>query len=94
MTEKIEHSSAPDNLKARALAAYRYVPGPLIGLIVVVVVLSFLSKFFLTPGNIGNIFSQVSDIGIMSVGATLVIITGGIDLSVGAVVAASLMTNA
>ena len=94
MTEKIEHSSAPDNLKARALAAYRYVPGPLIGLIVVVLVLSFLSKFFLTPGNIGNIFSQVSDIGIMSVGATLVIITGGIDLSVGAVVAASLMTNA
>ena len=94
MTEKIEHSSGPGNLKARALAAYRYVPGPLIGLIVVVLVLSFLSKFFLTPGNIGNIFSQVSDIGIMSVGATLVIITGGIDLSVGAVVAASLMTNA
>ena len=94
MTAKNENSPGPVNMKARALVAYGYLPGPLIGLIVVVIVLSYLSPFFLTSRNIGNIFSQVSDIGIMSVGAALVIITGGIDLSVGAVVAASLMTSA
>ena len=82
------------HLKERALAIYRYLPGPLLGLIVVVLVLSYLSPFFLTTRNIVNIFSQVSDIGIMAVGAALVIITGGIDLSVGAVLAASLMVNA
>ena len=80
--------------KERLLAAVRLVPGPLIGLVVVIAVLSYLSPYFLTTRNIVNIFSQVSDIGIMAVGSALVIITGGIDLSVGAVLAASLMVNA
>jgi len=71
-----------------------FLPGPLIGLVVVAVVLSFLSPYFLTSRNIINIFSQVSDIGIMAAGSALVIITGGIDLSVGAVLAVSLMVNA
>lgn len=73
---------------------YRSLPGPLLGLIAVVILLSFLSPYFLTTRNIMNIFSQVSDIGIMAVGAALVIITGGIDLSVGAVLAVTIMTNA
>ena len=75
-------------------AGYRAMPGPLIGLLVVVLVLSYLSPYFLTQRNIVNILSQVSDIGIMAAGAALVIITGGIDLSVGAVLATSLMVNA
>lgn len=78
----------------RALALYRRIPGPLLGLILVCVVFSYLSPYFLTPRNLINIFSQVSVIGIMAVGAALVIIIGGIDLSVGAVVALSLMVNA
>ncbi len=80
--------------KAYALSIYRLVPGPLIGLIVVVLILSYLSPYFLTTRNIVNILSQVSDIGIMAAGSALVIITGGIDLSVGAVLATSLMVNA
>jgi ribose transport system permease protein len=77
-----------------ARAVSRLVPGPLIGLIVVVLILSYLSPYFLTARNIVNILSQVSDIGIMAAGSALVIITGGIDLSVGAVLATSLMVNA
>ena len=88
------HASAGIGAKERALGVLRLVPGPLIGLIVVILALSYLSPYFLTTRNIVNVFSQVSDIGIMAVGSALVIITGGIDLSVGAVLAASLMVNA
>jgi ribose transport system permease protein len=42
---------------------------------------------FLEPGNITDIFRQVSEIGIISLGMTFVILTGGIDLSVGTVLA-------
>lgn len=76
------------------MAGVRAIPGPLIGLIVVALVLSYLSPYFLTQRNIVNILSQSSDIGIMAAGSALVIITGGIDLSVGAVLATSLMVNA
>ena len=88
------HAGAQESARERALGLVRLVPGPLIGLVVVILVLSYLSPYFLTTRNIVNIFSQVSDIGIMAVGAALVIITGGIDLSVGAVLASSLMVNA
>jgi ribose transport system permease protein len=44
---------------------------------------------FLQPGNITDILRQVSEIGIISLGMTFVILTGGIDLSVGTVLAFS-----
>jgi ribose transport system permease protein len=72
----------------------RSVPGPLVGLIVIFVAMSFLSPYFFTVRNLVNIISQVSDIGIMAVGAALVIIIGGIDLSVGSTLAVSMMTMA
>ncbi len=80
--------------RSQAARAYRRLPGPLIGLIVISAVFSFLSPYFLTSRNLLNIFSQIAELGIMAVGAALVIITGGIDLSVGAVVAVSLMVTA
>ncbi|SEN98343.1 ABC transporter permease [Palleronia pelagia] len=49
------------------------------------VILSLLSPFFLTERNIFNILDQSVVIGIVAVGMTFVILTGGIDLSVGAV---------
>ena len=49
------------------------------------VTLSFLSPYFLTERNIFNILDQSVVIGIVAVGMTFVILTGGIDLSVGAV---------
>jgi ribose transport system permease protein len=60
---------------------------PLIGMILLVILLSFLSPHFLTLGNAINVLRQVSIIAMISVGMTYVILTGGIDLSVGSVVA-------
>jgi len=52
-------------------------------------VLSFSSSSFLSVQNILNVFRQTSMNGIIAVGMTFVIITGGIDLSVGATLAAA-----
>jgi len=45
------------------------------------------SRIFFEPGNLTDILRQVALIGIISLGMTLVILTGGIDLSVGSVLA-------
>nr|WP_277750082.1 ribose ABC transporter permease [Falsirhodobacter deserti] len=72
---------------------------PLIGLIVVSVLMGFASDNFFSVSNIFNVLRQVSIIAILAVGMTFVILTGGIDLSVGAVmalagtIAAGLMVN-
>jgi ribose transport system permease protein len=58
-------------------------------LIILIVVSSFLSEAFFTSRNITNLLRQISGIGIVSLGMLLVIITGGIDLSVGSIVAFS-----
>ena len=73
---------------------------PLIGLIVVSVLMGLASDNFFSVNNIMNVLRQVSIVGILAVGMTFVILTGGIDLSVGAVMAlvgtisAGLMVNA
>lgn len=58
-------------------------------LIVLFVVLSIAAPSFLTADNLFNLGSQTSVNAVMAVGVTLVIITGGIDLSVGSVSALS-----
>jgi len=58
-----------------------------IALVFLVVLSSFLSPYFLKPQNLINIMRQVSYTGIIALGMTFVIITAGIDLSVGSVVA-------
>ena len=90
----IRQMAGTEGWRGRLSRIYRQVPGPLIGLIVIVAVFSYLSPYFLTVRNITDIFGQISEIGIMAVGSSLVIITGGIDLSVGAVLAVSLMVTA
>ena len=57
--------------------------------IILMVVSSFISDAFFTSRNITNLLRQVSGIGIVSLGMLLVILTGGIDLSVGSIVAFS-----
>ena len=52
--------------------------------VVFFVVLSFASPYFLTTKNIMNVMSQVSSTALLAIGMTIVIITSGIDLSVGA----------
>ena len=65
-----------------------------IGLIILVIVLSFLSDYFFTVNNLLNIIRQVSIIAIMAFGMTFVILTGGIDLSVGSLLAVSAAVTA
>lgn len=61
----------------------------LIGLVVIFIVMSFASPYFLKLNNIMNVLQQISRYGIISVGMALIMITGGIDLSVGYTVALS-----
>jgi ribose/xylose/arabinose/galactoside ABC-type transport system permease subunit len=65
-----------------------------LALVIVSVVLSFMTPVFLTPNNLSNIVTQSSVVGIAAVGATFVIITSGIDLSVGANIALSGLVGA
>ncbi|MCL9773626.1 ribose ABC transporter permease [Vibrio methylphosphonaticus] len=59
----------------------------LIALVFLIVVVSFLNPNFFTVDNILNILRQTSVNAIIAVGMTLVILTAGIDLSVGSVLA-------
>ena len=52
-------------------------------LIVLMIVMSLLSPLFLTLGNLLNTSRFFVEVGLMALGMTLIIITGGIDLSVG-----------
>jgi ribose transport system permease protein len=53
--------------------------------IVIAAALSFLSPYFLTPNNLYNLLNQSVVVGIVAIGMTFVILTGGIDLSVGSI---------
>lgn len=55
--------------------------------LIIVLISSIFSDVFFSHTNITNLLRQVSGIGIISMGMLLVILTGGIDLSVGSVVA-------
>ena len=57
--------------------------------VLLAIVLSFLSPFFMTVGNMTNLSKQVSIVAILAAGQAVVIISGGIDLSVGSVLALS-----
>jgi ribose transport system permease protein len=61
--------------------------GTLIGLVVLSVVLWALTPHFLTVSNLLNVAEQTSINAIVAVGMTFVILSGGIDLSVGSIVA-------
>jgi ribose transport system permease protein len=60
---------------------------PLAALVISAVVISFTTDRFLRPQNLLNVSLQVSIVAIIAVGATIVILTGGIDLSAGSMVA-------
>lgn len=63
--------------------------GMIIVLVLLVIIFSCLSDRFLMMNNIFNILRQTSIVGIISVGMTFVLLTGGIDLSVGSILGAS-----
>ncbi|GAB0117939.1 ABC transporter permease [Acidisoma sp. 7E03] len=65
--------------------------GPLIGLVLLCIVFSLTSDVFLATRNFLNVIDQVTVLGILALGMTGVIIIGGIDLSVGSILAVSCM---
>ncbi len=62
---------------------------PFISLAILFVILSFASPYFLTGTNLSSVIRQTAVINTMALGMTLVIVSGGIDLSVGSVLAFS-----
>ncbi|WP_285844359.1 ABC transporter permease [Metabacillus halosaccharovorans] len=63
--------------------------GMIMILLLLCIVLSFTAPNFLDTANLLNVLKQVSIIAILAAGMTIVILTGGIDLSVGSTVALS-----
>jgi len=63
--------------------------GPLIGLTILFVIISVLNSSFLEISNLQNLLRQVSINAIIAFGMTFVILTSGIDLSVGSILALS-----
>lgn len=61
--------------------------GPLLALIILIVVVTVLSPDFVAPANLLNLLRQVSVNALIAFGMTFVILTGGIDLSVGSILA-------
>lgn len=60
---------------------------PFLTLIVLIVALAIASPHFLTNTNLSSVVRQTAVINIMALGMTLIIVSGGIDLSVGAILA-------
>jgi len=68
--------------------------GAIVGVIVFLVLFSFLSNRFLTAENVFNTLTMAAELGIISIGVAMLIISGEFDLSVGSVFAVAPMTFA
>jgi ribose transport system permease protein len=68
--------------------------GPALMLLVVIAAASALSPFFFTTRNLGNVLSQTAVIAVLAIAQLLVIVTRGIDLSVGSTVALAAVVGA
>ncbi len=70
------------------------IAGALGAMILVAVVVALTTNHFLDRGNLSNLVLQVSIVSIVAIGSTLVILTGGIDLSPGSAIALMTMVFA
>ncbi|HWL68761.1 MAG TPA: ABC transporter permease [Geminicoccus sp.] len=68
--------------------------GGLIALVVLIVIASLLSDRFLTVPNLLNVLRQIAIVGILAMGMTFVILTAGIDLSIGSILGLSVVLYA
>jgi ribose transport system permease protein len=75
-------ASVAERIKPREILSRS---GPLWGLIILCVVMTILSPYFLTFNNLFNVGTQIAVVAIIALGQTFVIVSGGIDLSVGSV---------
>jgi ribose transport system permease protein len=65
----------------------REILGPLAAMLVVALLVAATTANFLDRGNLANLILQVSIVAIIAIGSTMVILTGGIDLSPGSMIA-------
>ncbi|MDR2435267.1 MAG: ABC transporter permease [Treponema sp.] len=79
--------------KARQAERFREL-GLVVFIIIISIAIQFRNKEFLTPLNIRNMLTNTAILSILSVGMMMVLITGGIDLSIGAIMALSGMVTA
>jgi len=75
--------------KGFAMAQFMQKLGALLGLIILIIIVTILNPSFIDPLNILNLLRQVSINALIAFGMTFVILTGGIDLSVGSILALS-----
>ncbi len=88
-SKKIETKAATATVNKQQITGLLQKYGILIVLLLMIVGLSIMSPNFLSPTNVFNVLTQSSIFGIMALGMTIVIISRGIDLSVGSLVALS-----
>ena len=75
----------------RLINMFKGTQGTFIGLILLVAFFSIFNPYFFQIRNFVNIFDQCTVLGVMALGMTAVIIIGGIDLSVGSILALAMM---
>jgi ribose transport system permease protein len=61
--------------------------GPFAAMVIVALIVALTTDRFLNPGNLSNLFLQVSIVALIAIGSTVVIFAAGIDLSAGSMVA-------
>lgn len=84
-------SASTLDIGTRSFASIWRRTGVLLALVLLVIASSFLSDRFLTVPNLLNVLRQVAIVGILAVGMTFVILTKGIDLSVGSILGLSVV---
>ncbi len=82
-------TASPSKSAGRNISEVTQKLGPLLGFIILVIIVSILNPAFLEPLNILNLLRQVAINALIAFGMTFVILTGGIDLSVGSILALS-----
>ena len=96
MTQQESPRTAATAPRARLLQAalFGLRAGPLLILLILIGVVAATTPVFRTSENLGNVLSQTSVISILALGQLLVIVTRGIDLSVGSTIALSSVVGA
>ena len=92
VTATTDLAPAPNGALRLGLVVIRL--GPVLILTLIIAALSFLSPVFLTTRNAGNVLSQTAVIATLAMGQLLVILTRGIDLSVGSTLALASVVGA
>src|SRR5260221_945872 len=87
MTDAVARKTVPSRTGWAAVIPLLSRYAPAVCLVLLMVVFAILEPSFLSPLNLFNVMRQISIEGLIAIGMTFVILTAGIDLSVGSLVA-------